>query len=51
VKLDISLTQRISRQLSVFASSHNLTNNAAIEYANSVPATGRVTMLGVEVQP
>jgi len=50
VKLNATLTQQITRQLSAFLSVDNLANNEAFELYNLNPVMGRITTVGVRVQ-
>ncbi len=49
-KVNVQISQRITSIVSAFLSVDNLTNNDAYEYANSMTALGRTTMLGVRAQ-
>jgi outer membrane receptor protein involved in Fe transport len=46
-KMTFSLSQSLSRSLSLFAQSDNLTNSHAVEHDNSVVNRGRLTMIGL----
>jgi outer membrane receptor protein involved in Fe transport len=50
VKLNATLTQQVTRQLSGFLSVDNLTNNQAYEFYNFNPVMGRITTVGLRVQ-
>jgi len=50
VKLNATLTQQVTRQISGFLSVDNLTNNQAYELNNVSTVMGRITTVGLRVQ-
>lgn len=48
-KINIGITQRLTRQLETFISVDNLANNEAYEGTNSLPVLGRTTMAGMHI--
>jgi iron complex outermembrane receptor protein len=49
-KVDVSVTRQLTRSVSAFVSVQNAANKSATEFANTIPAMGRLTTIGFEAR-